>query len=375
MLNRKCPICGSEHAESLKKITMQIPADYHLPDSYDVVRCEQCGFVYADTAASMSDYDWYYTNCNFYGDDSKDDGIYRYEMVREFLDKYCQKSSRMLDVGAGNGRFELALQKNGYTDMAGMDPSQESVDRMLRHGISAYVGSIYSDVSQEYEHSYDCVFLFEVAEHLLCPGDGMRQIRRLLKDDGYFIVSVPDYSQIAEDVSEIPNHFNLEHINYFSEISLDNLMRRNGMRRVDQIRCGCDLIHCYQCSAEVGTMQTDDVTAEAVRTFFSKKEEKEEYTRQVIADLKERQEEIVVWGTGSYVMSLIAQTPLLDCRLLGFVDNNKLKHGRKMYGYNIYTPEFLQDRQVTVLICSMLNGADIQAQLEAMHTENKIVVL
>ena len=58
-----------------------IPKDYHLPDSYDVVACENCGLVYADTAAAMEDYDWYYTRCNFYGDDSKEDNSERFEMM------------------------------------------------------------------------------------------------------------------------------------------------------------------------------------------------------------------------------------------------------------------------------------------------------
>lgn len=375
MLNRFCPVCAATHAQPIKKINMQIPADYHLPNSYDVVCCEQCGFVYADTAASMEDYDWYYTHCNFYGDDSKDDARYRYEMVDDFLKKYCKKDSRMLDIGAGNGRFAVALQKNGYMNVGGMDPSKESVERLQNQGISASVGSIYSKVPANEAHRYDCVFLFEVAEHLLCPGKGIQNVRALLKDDGYFIVSVPDYSQIAADASEIPNYFNLEHINYFSEISLDNLMRMYGLHRVDQVRFGCDLIHCYQCSEKIEPLQKDEVTESAIRAFFSAKEEKETHTRNLIAQLKKSQKELVIWGTGSYVMSLLAQTDLLDCNICGFVDNNKLKQGRKMYGYEIHEPEFLKDKKVTVLICSMLNGKEIKEQLELMGTETEILVL
>lgn len=375
MLNRRCSICGGEEKTILKKITMKIPQDYRLPQSYNVVTCEKCGFVYADTSASMEDYDWYYTHFNFYGDDSKDDNTYRYEMVQEFLEQYCQKDSIMLDIGAGNGRFEAELRKNGYTNIVGVDPSQASVDRMRENGVEAYVGNIYSAVLLEEQNKYDYIFLFEVVEHLLCPGKGMKTVRRLLKNDGYFIVSVPDYSQIAEDVSDIPNYFNLEHINYFSEKSLDNLMRMHGMKRVAQKRVGIDLIHCYQCTNEEQPLQKDTITQPAVEKYFATKQGKEERVQNIITELREQQKEIVIWGTGSYLMSLIATTDLLECKIAGFIDNNKIKQGREMFEYKIYPPEFLMDKNYTVLICSMLNSEDIKTQLQNMHTENEIVIL
>ena len=88
MGNRICTVCGGNHTEVIRKIEMRVPENYRLPDSYNVVVCDNCGFVYADTAASMEDLDWYYSNFNFYGDDSKDDNSLRFEMVEEFLLKY-----------------------------------------------------------------------------------------------------------------------------------------------------------------------------------------------------------------------------------------------------------------------------------------------
>ena len=74
-LYRNCPVCNKKMRKIMEHISMNVPEDYHLPDSYNIVVCEQCGMVYADTSATMEDYDWYYTNCNFYGDDSKDGKI------------------------------------------------------------------------------------------------------------------------------------------------------------------------------------------------------------------------------------------------------------------------------------------------------------
>ena len=89
---------------------MMIPKEYHLPDSYEVVVCEECGFVFTDTSASMEDYDWYYTNCNFYGDNSKDENNIQFEMARGFLEKYIDIEEPLLEMGAGNGLFGMALK-------------------------------------------------------------------------------------------------------------------------------------------------------------------------------------------------------------------------------------------------------------------------
>lgn len=375
MGNRNCPVCGNNSSNILRKINMKIPKEYHLPDSYDVVVCEKCGMVYADTSASMADYDWYYANCNFYGDDSKDDNSARFESVEDFLEKYVDKESALLELGAGNGRFELALKGHGYLDVTGTDPSEESVKRLQEAGIKARVASVYSDVSSDENESYDGVFLFEVAEHLLVPGCGIANIERMLKKNGIFMVSVPDYSLIGEDLTSIPNYFNLEHINYFSETTLDYLMSLHGLERIDQKHFGVDLIQVYRKTEEVKTPGRDTVTEAAVCSYFGHQQERALRIDETVEALKKAGTELVIWGTGSYVMNLFATTSLPQCNIKGFVDNNKLKQGRKMYDYTIFPPECLKDTSYTVLICSMLYGEKIREQLEEMHTKNTIVVM
>lgn len=375
MGNRKCPICSNDHRQILRKINMKIPKEYRLPDSYDVVSCENCGFVYADTSASMEDYDWYYTHCNFYADDSKDDNSLRFELTKNLLDQYVQKEFAVLEMGAGNGRFSIALKNHGYKHVTGTDPSEKSVERLCAAGIDSHVFNIYSEVPVEEYEKYDCIFLFEVAEHLLVPGKGIENVAKMLKTNGVFMISVPDYSQIGMDSNSIPNYFNLEHINYFSEISLDYLMALHGMKHVDQKRAGVDLIQVYKRTGEVQILSRDTVTASAICTYFQRQDKKEEYINNVIEDIRKEEREIVIWGTGSYVMGLFATTRLMQCKIKGFVDNNKIKQGRKIYDYMIYPPEYLKDKKYTVLICSMLNGNQIKQQIDQMDTENEVIVL
>lgn len=354
---------------------MIVPKEYHLPNSYQVVACENCGFVYADTNASMEDYDWYYTYYNFYGDDSKDDNRLRFSLTQDLLEKHVSQNSVMLEMGAGNGRFSIALKDHGYLHVTATDPSKESIIRLKKSGISSYISSIYTIVSSGELEKYDCIFLFEVAEHLLLPGKGIENATKMLKPDGIFIISVPDYSLIGEELNSIANYFNLEHINYFSEASLDYLLALHGMKRINQKRVGNDLIQVYQKVDKVQLLSKDTVTETAIRTYFQRQREEEERVANLIENLKKEGKELIIWGTGSYVMHLLATTTLLQCKIRGFIDNNQIKQGRSMYGYEIYPPEYLNDKKCMVLICSMLYGNEIKRQLEQMQTENELIVI
>lgn len=57
VLNRNCPICDKRNGEKIEHICMNVPENYRLPDSYNIVVCDNCGMVYADTSASVEDYD------------------------------------------------------------------------------------------------------------------------------------------------------------------------------------------------------------------------------------------------------------------------------------------------------------------------------
>ena len=141
------------------------------------------------------------------------------------------------------------------------------------------------------------------------------------------------------------------------------------MERVAQKRYGVDLVQAYRKTGSVGPMEKDTATETAVCEYFGQKREQEERVKALIAELRAAKTELFVWGTGSYVMSLFATTDLGQCNIKGFLDNNKIKQGREMFGLPIYPPSYLKEEGAAVLVCSMLNGECIKEQIEKMHSE------
>lgn len=147
------------------------------------------------------------------------------------------------------------------------------------------------------------------------------------------------------------------------------------MKRIAQKRIGEDLIQVYQKTKDKIKFNKDVKTKTAVEAYLNGQKERTEKIKNLIDKVCREQVDIIIWGTGSLVMSLFATTALKNCKINGFVDNNRLKQGEEIYGYKIYPPEYLKDKKYTVLICSMLYGEKIRMQLENMNTKNKIVVL
>lgn len=113
-----------------------------------------------------------------------------------------------------------------------------------------------------------------MTEHLLIPKKGIANVTSLLRNNGYFMLNDPDYSLIAKDTCSIPNYFNLEHINYFSEDSLDTLMAQFHMKRVDQKRIGEDLIQVYQKTTDQIPVRKDEKTKIAVQQYLQQQKER-----------------------------------------------------------------------------------------------------
>src|SRR5258708_2365963 len=66
--HRACGACGATGSTVCHHQRFIVPDGYPLPDEYSVAVCRRCGFVYADPAATQSDYDRFYCEWSKYDD-------------------------------------------------------------------------------------------------------------------------------------------------------------------------------------------------------------------------------------------------------------------------------------------------------------------
>lgn len=125
-LNRKCPICGYKKGMVLYKQKFILPKNYILPDSYDVVACLFCNFVFADVTVNQKIYDKYYAKMAKYDNAINKSDILRFKKISNIIRNLVKnKNTSILDIGSGSGGLLIYLKKLGYNNLTALDPSKK----------------------------------------------------------------------------------------------------------------------------------------------------------------------------------------------------------------------------------------------------------
>lgn len=386
-----CPICQSEKKSVLKHLKMTIPPYFHLPSEYDIVVCEECGFCYAATDATMEDYDYYYSHCNSYSgtpNESMAKAEFNQKVV-ELIGTLADKNAMMLDMGYGKGNLMRLLKKRGFHNIYGIDPSIDSILQMQKEGFRVYQGSIFNEIKQELKGKFDFVFLFDVLEHLLYPDKAIENISGYLKENGRLLVGVPNYATLFDDDSILVNQFNQEHINYFSPISLNNLLKSKDFYsgNYDEISqaeisdpSGILIVARYGGRAKGGGKTSylrDEISRKSITSYLGKNDRLAEMCDEKLSNfMKATGSPIYVWGTGAYVMWLLSNTALGGgkIKIEAFVDNNPTKIGKGLMERPIISPQKL-NKNFPIVICSMRYSREIAAQIQATDMVNPYMIL
>jgi 2-polyprenyl-3-methyl-5-hydroxy-6-metoxy-1,4-benzoquinol methylase len=105
-----------------------------------------------------------------------------------------ERSSAILDIGAGNGSFLLACKSNGYRNIQGVDLSQEQIVQAQNHGIDCIELANAIDWLNSNTKQFDVITAIDLVEHLtkdeitvLLP-----LIRKNLSPQGLFIFRTPN---------------------------------------------------------------------------------------------------------------------------------------------------------------------------------------
>jgi len=123
------------------------------------------------------------------------------DKINTILKFLRQENGRLLSIGFGNGFLEKKLVVEGY-QVFGVDPSKGLVT-VAKNEIEGYFMEGVAD-SLPYESSFfDFVMALDVMEHIQAPKilKVLREVKRVLKKNGVFIISVPLNEHLEELVA------------------------------------------------------------------------------------------------------------------------------------------------------------------------------
>jgi SAM-dependent methyltransferase len=110
--------------------------------------------------------------------------------------KSGKKNLRILNIGCGTGGTIDMLENFGKTD--NVDISDEAIKFMKRHGYKRITK--VSGVKLPFKaKTYDVVGAFDVLEHIDKQVAALKEWKRVIKDDGAIIITVPAYQWLWSD--------------------------------------------------------------------------------------------------------------------------------------------------------------------------------
>ncbi len=397
---RACPVCRSGRGYFLHTQRFVLPEGHPLSEGYQVVGCERCGFVYANTAVSQADYDLFYARFSKYEDTQTATGgdatpwdVQRLEeTAREIAGVISDPQARILDIGCANGGLLGQLKGLGYWQLVGLDPSPACAATTRRlHGLEAWAGSLGEttlDLGQ-----FDCVILSHVLEHVQDLEPAMAALTRLVRPGGLLYVEVPDARRYRDFVTAPFQDFNTEHINHFSPRTLNYLLESRGWEferggtktLVASPNTFYPAFYSFytrssssQAVVEPGLIEPDTELIEGIKAYIAQSQAILDRIERRLQDILARWPEVVVWGTGQLAMKLLAETSLAQARITAFVDSNPINWGQVLRGSPILGPQELQRQGYTgpIIITSILHQAAITRVIrESLNLPNEIVLL
>lgn len=367
--------------------------DYPLPPAFDVVLCSDCGMAFNRSAATQRDYDIFYTKFSVHQNpaESADGDIPVWEVSRlknlAEIAAACARSkdSPILDVGCSSGGLLADLAARGFSRLTGVDPSPVCVDHVRSKGIDAWQGGAEAVPSSA--DAFGLITLTGVLEHIEDVRAAIASLVRVCAPGGRILLEVPDAIRYAEFLHSPFQDFNTEHINHFSCESLSNLMRQFGFTlfRQESIEISGPsglplptLLTVFERIQEEplgGPWIINPAFRESLQRYVKGSRDLIAHLNQQILDLLSSSPEIIVWGTGQLAMKLLSDTALADAKIAAFIDANPVHANRTVRGIPILPPSGCRDRNLPILITSLLHAEGIRATIRSLGLRNPVVSL
>lgn len=217
--NDACPICAARTRL------------YTTRNAWPIHRCVACkhGFVFprptpADvTAANAAE-----TAASEFTPHKLEDVLARGDISRtlKLVRTVTTTPGRLLDVGAGDGVFSLALTTLGYRPhMIDLDPRGHQTAASIPN--ASFAQETFEGLSDP--GPYDMILMSQVLEHALEPMAWLRKARLLLVRGGILLIALPNFGGIyrllgARDPYLIPP----VHVNFFTPKSMRLALEQAG---------------------------------------------------------------------------------------------------------------------------------------------------
>lgn len=229
-----CPTCSSKSHKKIFNI-----------HGFDYYKCKSCGFVFVNPRLNdEGSYEWY--NSDYYKfalgqeiyTNTKNDNYYSTSLsahhfnkiIKIILENFPDITTKIIDVGCSTGSVLAFLRdEHGYTNLRGIDLSEKAVQFAVeKRKLNVELKDI---TSLDENDKYDLVINTENIEHVNSLEKYMFNIKKLLKDNGYLLITTPNNDlKVLKYLKKMSDHYCApNHINYFNDNTIEMFLNKSGL--------------------------------------------------------------------------------------------------------------------------------------------------
>lgn len=198
---------------------------------FSYLRCERCNLVFLHPQPRRSELVNAYRGAESdpvdpTTDPTGEEAVYfdRFSEALGRIESRIPGRGRILDIGCAWGFFLAVCRARGW-EAFGVDPS-ETQARYARERFGLPVHAGFLSDARFPSAQFDVVTLWHVLEHIPDPLRELHEIRRIMKEGGLLVLSVPTPQSARQYLSDaVPLH-----LFYFNEQTLTLLLERAGFR-------------------------------------------------------------------------------------------------------------------------------------------------
>jgi len=120
----------------------------------------------------------------------------------DFLEKEGKALGKLLDIGAKSGQFLQMAEARGFK-VSGVETNNELANIGRNNGLDIRTGTL-ADLPKV-ESFYDVITIFNFAKILRDPQNDLKQISKMLTDDGFMIVTTNNQKHGNQSTAEYTN--------------------------------------------------------------------------------------------------------------------------------------------------------------------------
>lgn len=225
----KCNHCQNLTSKPLFKVM-----DYASQEHFELVKCKRCDLVWTNPKPQGKNLDRYYQLKH-----PQERGRLFNQLIEVFVSLFresrvrlllsLKREGRILDVGCGRGLELKLMSQKGFESYGVERPWRQLLIRP-----SKKVKITFQELTRCRFPTgfFDLVSFWHSLEHLNDPSGALKEVKRILKNDGFLVIQVPNFGSLQARLFS-GKWFHLDvprHLYHFSSQTLKALLGKNGFK-------------------------------------------------------------------------------------------------------------------------------------------------